>query len=60
MRTLFDMEKNEASDSFGKVVIENVFDDNLIYLKQVMTGTTKWETGKEYTEVFKKLNARDR
>lgn len=47
-------------DSFGEKVILNVYDDNLKYLKNVLKGTTKWGVGKEYTDVFQKLDANDR
>jgi len=54
------MKNNLVLDKFGELVIKNVFDDNFSYLKQILTGTTKWGQGKEYTDVFQKLTIEDR
>ena len=50
----------EILDKFGKVIIENVFDDNYRYIKQIFSGNTKWNVGKEYTDIFNKLNIEDK
>ncbi len=50
----------EILDKFGKLVTDNVFDDNFRYFKQILTGTTKWGQGKEYTDIFQKLSDREK
>lgn len=42
----------EILNEFGKIVIKDVFDDNYRYFKQILSGTTKWGTGKEYLPFF--------
>lgn len=55
------MEKNQKIlDKFGEIIIKDVFDDNYKYFKEVLKGETKWDTGKEYTEIFNKLNENDK
>jgi len=50
----------EILDEFGKEVIKNVFDDNFKYLKEILTGNTKWGEGKEFTNVFSKIDENDK
>lgn len=47
-------------DAFGKLVVNNVYDDGINYFKQLKNNQTKWGTGKEYTDVFNKLNEIDK
>ena len=49
----------EILDYFGKKIINNVYDDALSYFIQLKNGTTKWGTGKEYTDVINKLDQED-
>ena len=51
--------KKDILDKYGKLVIETVYDDVISYFNQLLSGTTKWGTGKEYTEVFHKLSESD-
>lgn len=51
---------NEILDKFGRLVIENVFDENLKHFKQILKGTTKWGQGQKYSEIFKKMNKEDK
>lgn len=53
-------ENTEILDEFGKLVVSDVFDDNFKYFKEVLSGNTKWDIGKEYTTVFNKLNEADK
>ena len=46
----------EVLDFFGKTIINNVYDDALNHFVQLKDGTTKWGTGKEYTDVISKLD----
>ena len=46
----------EILDYFGKKIINNIYDDALSYFIQLKNGTTKWGTGKEYTNVINKLD----
>jgi hypothetical protein len=55
------METNkEILDEFGKIVVKSVFDDNFSYLKQILEGKTRWNQGEKYTNVFQKLERKDR
>jgi hypothetical protein len=49
----------EILDNLGAALTESVYDDAIAYFKQVVSGTTKWGTGKEFTQVFQKLNSED-
>jgi ketol-acid reductoisomerase len=49
----------EILDTFGKLIVSNVYDDGLSYFKQIISNSTKWGTGKEYSDVFAKLSVRD-
>lgn len=49
----------EILDTFGKLIVSNVYDDGLRYFKQIITNSTQWGTGRKYSEVFNKLNAHD-
>lgn len=49
------IENQEILDRFGKLVIDNIYNDALDHFKCIRSGTTKWNIGKEYTEVFSKL-----
>jgi len=49
----------EILDCFGKKIINNIYDDALSYFVQLKNGTTKWGTGKEYTDVISKLDKKD-
>lgn len=53
------MEEQVALEEFGKIVVKDVFDDNYNYAKQILSGTTKWGQGKEYTDTFQKLDIDD-
>jgi hypothetical protein len=50
----------EILDLFGVYVVSQVYDDSMKYLKELIEGSTKWGTGKEYTDVFQKLSPNDR
>lgn len=50
----------EILDQFGVYVVSQVYDDSMKYLKVLIEGSTKWGTGKEYTDVFQKLSPNDR
>lgn len=50
----------EILDVFGKKVIENIYDDGIHYFNQITTNTTKWGAGKEYSDIFSKLNKEDK
>ena len=50
----------EILDQFGVYVVSQVYDDSMKYLKELIEGSTKWGTGKEYTDVFQKLGPNDR
>ena len=50
----------EILDLFGVYVVSQVYDDSMKYLKELIGGSTKWGTGKEYTDVFQKLSPNDR
>ena len=50
----------EILDQFGVYVVSQVYDDSMKYLKELIESSTKWGTGKEYTEVFQKLSPNDR
>lgn len=50
----------EILDQFGIYVVSQVYDDSMKYLKVLIEGSTKWGTGKEYTDVFQKLSPNDR
>ncbi len=50
----------EILDGFGKYVVSQVYDDSIKYLDELIDGNTKWGIGKEYTEVFQKLDSDDR
>ena len=50
----------EILDQFGVYVVSQVYDDSMKYLKELIEGSTKWGTGKEYTDVFQKLSPNDR
>jgi hypothetical protein len=54
------MENKEILDRFGKLVVEYTYDDAIRYFKALRSGTTKWGTGKEYTEVLNKLTESDK
>ncbi len=43
---------SEILDEFGRKVVKAVYDDNLRYLKQIISNTTKWGQGKEFIEAF--------
>ncbi len=47
-------------DEFGKLIIKDVYDDGVSYFINLLTGETKWGTGKEYTRVFDNLNMDDK
>ena len=49
----------EILDDFGKKIINNIYDDALSYFMQLKNGTTKWNTGKEYTDVINKLDKKE-
>jgi len=49
----------EILDCFGEKIISNVYDDALNYFIQLRNGTTKWNIGKEYTDIINKLNIKD-
>jgi hypothetical protein len=49
----------EILDYFGEKIINNIYDDALNYFIQLKNATTKWGTGKEYTNVIKKLDKKD-
>jgi hypothetical protein len=51
---------DEILDEFGKEVVHNIYDDGLKYFKQLSTGTTKWGTDSEYTNVLNKLSSEDK
>ena len=50
----------EILDLFGVYVVSQVYDDSMKYLKELIEGSTKWGTRKEYTDVFQKLSPNDR
>lgn len=50
----------EILNQFGVYVVSQVYDDSIKYLKELIEGSTKWGTGKEYTDVFQKLGTNDR
>ena len=50
----------EILDEFGKLVVNDVFDDNFKYFKDIIADNTKWNTGKGYSNVFSKLNEADK
>ena len=55
------MESNKnVLDDFGKLVVNNIYDDGINYFTQLKNNQTKWGTGKEYTDVFNKLNEIDK
>jgi hypothetical protein len=49
----------EILDNLGKIIIKNVYDDGVNYLYELRNNKTKWGTGKEYTDVFNKLDKGD-
>ena len=49
----------EILDEFGKKITNGIYDDALSYFTHLKNGTTKWGTGKEYTDVINKLNKND-
>ncbi|MRJ11076.1 hypothetical protein EDL98_08285 [Ornithobacterium rhinotracheale] len=50
----------EILDEFGKYIVSQVYDDSIKYLDELIGGHTKWGTGKEYTEIFQKLNSEEK
>ncbi len=50
----------EILDEFGKCIVNQVYDDSIKYFDELICGNTKWGTGKEYTEIFQKLNTEER
>ncbi len=54
------MATEDILDKFGKIVIDNVYDESLKYFKNLRTGNAKWGIGKEYTEVLNKLSEADK
>jgi hypothetical protein len=50
----------EILDEFGQLVVENVYDDGVRYFYQILDGTTKWNSGEKYTEIFKKLPEKEK
>ncbi|MEW4923627.1 hypothetical protein [Algibacter sp. 2305UL17-15] len=51
--------EKEILDDFGSKLIERVYDDAINYFDQIVSGTTPWGVGKEYTDIFKKLSKED-
>ena len=49
----------EILDELGKKVVKDIYDDGVSYFNQILSRTTKWNSGKEYSEVFNKLNLED-
>lgn len=49
----------EILDQFGKIAVDDVYDDGLRYFKQILSHSTKWESGKEYSDVLTKLDLED-
>lgn len=49
----------EILDSFGSKLIDKVYDDAIGYFDQIASGNTKWDIGKEYTNVIDTLNDED-
>ena len=53
------MKNKDILDEFGKIVIEDIYDDGLNFFDALSTGTTKWGTDKEYTEVLQRMPQED-
>jgi len=49
----------EILDEFGKKVTLDIYDDGLRYFKQILSFSTKWEAGKEYSDILNKLPSKD-
>lgn len=49
----------EILEELGKAVITSIYDDGLKYFKQLSSGSTKWGSGREYTDVLSKLTVED-
>ena len=52
--------KQEILDEFGKLIINNIFDESLTYYESLRTKTTKWNIGQEYSEIIDKLSEHDK
>ncbi len=42
----------EVLDNFGKLIIENIYDDGLSSLNQIITGTTAWGRNQDLVDFF--------
>lgn len=50
----------EILNKIGSELTKKVYDDAIHYFKQLVEGTSKWNMGQEYTQVFDKLNSEDK
>ncbi|MCA0957647.1 hypothetical protein LCL86_01230 [Muricauda ruestringensis] len=50
----------EVLDNFGKLIIENIYDDGLSSLNQIITGTTAWGRNQDLVDFFKTLSDSDK
>jgi hypothetical protein len=53
-------EHRDILDAYGTHLVRDVYDDGLRYFLQILSGATKWGTGKEYSEVLSKLNEQEK
>ena len=52
-------EKNDILSDLGKIIIREVYDDGLKFFKELKNNQTKWNIGKEYSDVINKLTEND-
>jgi hypothetical protein len=50
---------NEILDNFGKIVVDNIYDDQMLFHKRILADQTPWGIKKEYVAVTNKLDAND-
>ena len=51
--------KQEILNEFGKILVENTYDDGIKYFKQILNYNTKWGHGKDYSDMFNRLENED-
>ena len=51
--------KKEILSDLGQIIIREVYDDGLKFFKELKNNQTKWNIGKEYSDVINKLTEND-